>query len=81
MARTFRTLPVTEYPFRKPKRNNANRSTRYGAQVPDAWDDIPIAAWREVKAMPSNKAAKFAARRTAQGAALLGFIERRTRVA
>ena len=77
MARTFRKLPVTEYPFRKPRRNNAYRSTRYGAQVPDAWDDLPIAGWQEVKNVPFGKVEKFAERRPAQGTCLLAFIERR----
>ena len=57
MSRTFRNIPTNQV-IRKPKKNNADDRCRTKAIPPDAWEDLPIAAWTEVRKVRLSKVFK-----------------------
>jgi len=62
MSRTFRTIPHSQH--RTANRNNSHKvAVRFGARVPDSWEDLPAIGWKEVNNMPESKPAKFKHRR------------------
>ena len=57
MSRTFRNIPTNQI-NRNPRRNNADDRCRSKAIPPDAWEDLQISAWNEVRKVRLSKVFK-----------------------